>query len=227
MLTLPMLIVLPVHTRKALEGSAMVWPAAYSRETAVKIEKVPRVTMNGGRFSRVTSAPLSSPVSSPTAMPISSAIGPGTPWSSLSFTITRRRQHHRHADGQVDAGGQDDHGLPHGECGDDRDLLHEQGERLRPQEVVGEDPEHDHGHDQHDERAQRRVAVQQVLDPLGGRVPGGQQVFRGGGCLGGLRRVVAHDVLLWWSTVIRPPCPSTPSCPRQVSGSRSRAAASR
>src|SRR3954470_9722922 len=88
MLTLPMLIVLPVQTRRASGGSAMVCPAAYSNETAVKIENVPRVTMNGGRFSRVTSVPLSSPVSSPTARPISRAISPGTPWSWLSLTIT-------------------------------------------------------------------------------------------------------------------------------------------
>src|SRR3954452_9374968 len=89
MLTLPMLMVFPVHTRKASGPRAIVWPAAYSRETAVKIEKVPRVTMKGGKFSLVTSAPLSSPVSRPTPMPISSAIGPGTPWSLFSFTITR------------------------------------------------------------------------------------------------------------------------------------------
>ena len=119
-------------------------------------------------------------------MPISSASRPGTPWSLLSLTITSDdstiaipmdrsmpavRMITRLADGQRP---------------DDGHLLDEQRQRLRPQEVVGEEAEDDDGHDQHDQRAQRRVAVQDVLDPLGGGVPGGDQILRRGGCLGGL-----------------------------------------
>ena len=80
-----------------------------------------------------------------------------------------RRQQHQRADGEVDAGGQDDERLPDGECADHRDLLDDEREVLRGEESVVEDREHDHRDDQHQRRAQRRVAVQQVVDALSDR----------------------------------------------------------
>ena len=49
---------------------------------------VPRVTMNGGSFTRVTSTPLSVPARAATTMPIASAATPGTPWSDDTLAIT-------------------------------------------------------------------------------------------------------------------------------------------
>ena len=55
----------------------------------MKIEKVPNVTMKGGRWIRVTRMPFSRPVKIATTMPISRAMNPGTPWSAFSFAITK------------------------------------------------------------------------------------------------------------------------------------------
>ncbi len=49
---------------------------------------VPRVTMNGGRLSRVTKMPLRNPAAVPMAMPISRARKPGTPFSAANLAIT-------------------------------------------------------------------------------------------------------------------------------------------
>ena len=49
---------------------------------------VPSVTMNGGRFSRVTSRPLRNPQAVPTAMPMSRARPPGTPLLAARLAIT-------------------------------------------------------------------------------------------------------------------------------------------
>ena len=63
-------------------------PPEYSSPIAVKMLSVPRVTMNGGRLSRVTRTPLRNPAAVPTAMPISRARKPGTPFSAASLAIT-------------------------------------------------------------------------------------------------------------------------------------------
>jgi hypothetical protein len=71
------------------------------------------------------------------------------------------------ADRQVHARGQDDDRLPDGERPDDRDLPDDEGQVGRLQEPIGDDEaERRHDHDQDDERPQRRVLVERVLDAL-------------------------------------------------------------
>ena len=60
----------------------------YQRLIAKKMYSVPSVTMNGGSFRRVISAPLSRPQAVPTPKPSSSASGPGRPGSVPSLAIT-------------------------------------------------------------------------------------------------------------------------------------------
>ena len=84
-----MLMVLPVQTSSASGSSAMVCPLAYSSETAVKIEKVPRVTMNGGRFIRVTRTPLSTPSAGRPRTRSGARASPGRRGRRASFTMTR------------------------------------------------------------------------------------------------------------------------------------------
>ena len=164
---------------------------------------VPRVTMNGGSLIRVTSRPLSvAGQRSPTTTPISSASKPGHAVVGDQLRHHQRRQHHDRADGQVDAGGQDDQGLPDGQRADDRHLLDDQGQVLRPQKSVSARPKTMHGQDQHDQRAERRVPVQDVLDALaeaGGRVRRSSAAMR--------RRRLGHggpfdvpcSARRWWS----------------------------
>ncbi len=66
----------------------MLWALEYSRPSAVKMLRVPRVTMNGGSLNRVTSTPLRRPPRVPTAKPASRASQPGQPCSADSFAIT-------------------------------------------------------------------------------------------------------------------------------------------
>ena len=63
-------------------------PFETSRVRAVKMFSVPRVTMNGGSRSRVTSRPLSPPASVPTSSPRTRASGPGTPKLAALPAIT-------------------------------------------------------------------------------------------------------------------------------------------
>ena len=141
--------------------------------------------MNGGSLTRVTSTPLSSPASDADRRAREQgASSPGTPWSASSLTITSDDSTIAIADRQVDAGGQDDQRLADRERADDRHLLDEQRQRLRAQEAVGDDAEDDHGQHQHDERAQRRVAVQDGAGCVGPACAGAaQQVLRRGRCV--------------------------------------------
>ena len=88
----------------------------------------------------------------------------GTPVLHRRLRHHHRAQHHHRADREVDARGEDDEGLRDGERADDGDLLRDEREVRRVEEAVVEEPEHDHGDDQHDGRADRRVAVQHVAD---------------------------------------------------------------
>ncbi len=54
---------------------------------AVKIDSVPRVTMNGGRLTLVTRMPLRNPAATARAMPISRASSPFMPLSAASVAM--------------------------------------------------------------------------------------------------------------------------------------------
>jgi hypothetical protein len=76
---------------------------------------------------------------------------------------------------------------PSGERADDRHLLQDERQRVRRGEARVEGGEDDERDDQHEERADRGVRVQQVLDALQWRVPAQGELLRGGGrwCRGG------------------------------------------
>ena len=82
-------IELPVHNNRLdMSVPRTVSLLESHRLSAKNTFNVPSVTMNGGSFRRVTSAPLRSPQVVPTPNPISSASSPGTPWSADSLAIT-------------------------------------------------------------------------------------------------------------------------------------------
>ena len=62
-------------------------PPEYSSTIAVKMLKVPKVTMKGGNLSRVTSRPLTRPKNVPRAMPRIRARKPGTPLLAARFAM--------------------------------------------------------------------------------------------------------------------------------------------
>ena len=84
------------------------------------------------------------------------------------------------ADRQVDAGGQDDQGLTDGQGGDHRGLLQDDGDRRGLSEPRVDDGEGNACHDQHHQRAERGMAVQQMLDALERRLLSQRKLFRRG-----------------------------------------------
>ncbi len=126
--------------------------------------------MNGGSLSRVTSRPLSSPPAAPTATPMSNASDAGHAVVRREAGHDQHRQDHDGADRQVDAGGEDDEGLADGERRDHGHLLEQMGDHRWLRQPRIDDAEHDEGQDQHEDRADRRVGVQHVLNALHGRL---------------------------------------------------------
>ena len=107
----------------------------------MKMLKVPSVTMNGGRLSRVTSVPLMAPATAPARIPSSNAKIPGMPFVHGEVGHQQRRKDRDGPDRQVDAGGQDDQRLTDGQRGDHRDLLQDDADRLRLDEPRIDDRE--------------------------------------------------------------------------------------
>jgi len=81
-----------------------------------------------------------------------------------------RRNHHGHADGQIDSRGQDDKGLSDGQYANDRHLG-QHGRKIGGGDEVGEidGGAEQHAEHQHDERDDRRVRMEEALDALNGR----------------------------------------------------------
>ena len=142
---------------------------------------VPRVTMNGGSFTRVTSTPLSVPARAATTIPIASAATPGTPWSDGDLGHHHRRQDGDGPDRQVDAGGEDDDRLADGEGGDHRRLLQQQRDRRLGEEAGVDEVEDDARDHQDQRRADRGMLLDEVLYPLGDGVTAARQLLGGGG----------------------------------------------
>ena len=88
---------------------------------------VPRVTMNGGSFNRVTSSAVEQPAQGADGdadeQREDSRARRCSPASLAITSIARMRDR---ADGQVDAGGEDDQRLTDGQRRDDGDLLEDQ-----------------------------------------------------------------------------------------------------
>ena len=90
MLRGPMLMLVPVHSsRPGRSAPTIACPLEYSSASAVNTLSVPRVTMNGGRFRRVTSVPFSAPAPRATTRPITRASTAGTPFLAKIVPITR------------------------------------------------------------------------------------------------------------------------------------------
>ena len=83
---------------------------------------VPSVTMNGGICSRVTSAPFRKPQATPHSKPERKGDDSGNAVDDGEPAHHHRRDHHDHADREIDAGGQDDQRLRDAENADDRHL---------------------------------------------------------------------------------------------------------
>ena len=151
----------------------------------MKMLSVPKVTMNGGRLSRVTSSAVDGTrQAAPTAMPISSAKTPGTPFLAARLAMTNDGQDGDRANRQVDAGGQDDQRLPDRESRDHRHLLQDDADGVGRDETRVDDREDDEGHDQHQQRADRGMGMQQLLDSLQWRLlPQRELLCRGMWCL--------------------------------------------
>ena len=76
-------------------------------------------------------------------------------------------QHHHDADGKVDAGGQHDECLCRREDTHDRDLLHDERQRVGREELLAlRDAEEEDEADQNDQRNHRGVGMKEVLEPL-------------------------------------------------------------
>ena len=97
------------------------------------------------------------PARPPTTRPSMIASQPGMPRVERGLRHDHRREDHDGAAGQVDARGQDDQGLPDGECAHDRHLLGDQRQVVGRREFVVEEPEDDDADHQDDGRAQPRI----------------------------------------------------------------------
>ena len=127
---------------------------------------VPNVTMNGGRFNRVTKMPFRKPAAVPKAMPISSAKIPGTPFSAASLAITNMDKIEIAPTARSMPAVNTIKRLTDGQRRDHRRLLQNEGDRARLGESRIDDGEHDAGHHQHHQRTEGRMRMQQMLHPL-------------------------------------------------------------
>ena len=100
--------------------------------------------------------PLSSPQQGADGKPMSRARKPGTPLFAARLAMTSMDRMHDGADGQVDAGGEDDQGLTDRQGGDDGDLLEDERDVAGLREPRVDDREDDERDDQHQQRADRR-----------------------------------------------------------------------
>ena len=135
-------------------------------EMAVKTLSMPSVTMNGGSLIRVTRSPLTTWRSDRDRRADQQREHPRHVLLVGQLRHDQRGQHHDRADRQVDAGGQDDQGLPGRERADDGDLLDHQGQVLQLVEVAAGQAESHAGEDQDDGRAEGGLAVQHGMDAL-------------------------------------------------------------
>ena len=124
---------------------------------------VPSVTMNGGSFSRVTSRPLRSPVARPTTQAEQQARArPGTWFVDAVCAITSPARVVAAPTERSMPRGEDDQRLGDADGSDHGDLLGDQRQVAGVEEPRVDHAEDDDRDDQHDRRAERRVAVQQA-----------------------------------------------------------------
>ena len=140
----------------------------------MKTLRVPRVTMNGGRRSLVTRKAVESTRRRGRRSGRSErAKTPGTPFSGGGLSDDHRRGRYRCADGEVDAGGQDDEGLRQARGSPTTATCWVISDRFagkkEPWIDDAEDDDRDH---QHDGGADRGVAVQDVAQPAPGECCG-------------------------------------------------------
>ena len=104
-------------------------PPEYSSAIAVKMLNVPRVTMNGGSFSRVTSSAVDQTAQGAEPDPEQQREAAGHAVVGGEIRHDQHRQDADRTDREVDAGGQDDQGLTDGQGGDHRRLLQDDRDR--------------------------------------------------------------------------------------------------
>ena len=114
--------------------------------------------------------------------------------------------------GEVDPGCQDDQCLPDRQGADHGDLLQDQRLRAQRAEVRVQVVEHEERHDQQQERADRGVGVQQVLDALHWGVASLGELLRGG--VGRCGRGCARTGGGGWCHDFLPGCRLGPLCRR-------------
>ena len=136
----------------------------------------PKVTMNGGRLSRVTKVPLRNPAKTPQAIPISRASTPGTPLLAARLAMTNEDKM---------AIAPTDRSMPAVRMTSvwpiAKAAITATCCRMMPMVLGGkarvEDGEDDEGQQQDQQGADRGVRVQEVLDPLDGRLLPRRELF--------------------------------------------------